>query len=51
MVGRELSENYPKESVAAGEVLLEVVNLSSRGLFKDISFRVNAGKSLGFQVW
>lgn len=47
MVGRELSENYPKESVAAGEVLLEVVNLSSRGLFKDISFRVNAGEIVG----
>ena len=47
MVGRELSENYPKESVAVGDTLLEVEGLSSRGLFKDVSFHVNAGEIVG----
>lgn len=48
MVGRELSEIYPKENIPEEEILLEVQNLSKNGLFKDISFKLRKGEILGF---
>jgi rhamnose transport system ATP-binding protein len=44
MVGREVSSLYPKVDSAAGEVLLDVRGLSSRGVFDDVSFSVRGGE-------
>jgi ribose transport system ATP-binding protein len=46
MVGRRLSEQYPKREVALGEPVLEVENLSATRL-RDISFALHRGEILG----
>lgn len=48
MVGREVSQMFPKEEVALGEVVLSVKNLTLEGVFHDVSFDVRAGEILGF---
>ncbi|MDR1108421.1 MAG: sugar ABC transporter ATP-binding protein [Spirochaetaceae bacterium] len=48
MVGRELSDDYPKIEVSAGEELLKVENLNRTGVFHDISFTLRAGEIVGF---
>lgn len=48
MVGRELTERYPVRNPSYGEVVLEVRNASSKGLFQNVSFDVRAGEILGF---
>lgn len=48
MVGRELTERYPARNPSYGEVVLEVRDASSKGLFQNISFTVRAGEILGF---
>lgn len=48
MVGREIKDMYPKETVNLGDVALEVKNLTRKGSFKDISFQVHRGEILGF---
>lgn len=47
MVGRELSENYPKGSEPGSEVVLKVDGLSGNGV-EDISFELHRGEILGF---
>lgn len=47
MVGRELDEMFPKVECEIGDVRLEVKNLSSEGVFKDVSFTVRKGEILG----
>ncbi len=47
MVGRTIDNFFPKENVPIGNVVLEVRNLCSEGLFRDISFQVRAGEILG----
>lgn len=47
MVGREITNLYPRWADKAGSALLEVKNLSSRGLFDDISLTVHAGEVVG----
>lgn len=47
MVGRKLTEKFPKEPVAAGPVVLEARGLSVRGQFADVSFTVQRGEILG----
>src|SRR3954454_3505385 len=42
MVGRDLSALFPKQEVAAGDVVLEIDGLSRAGVFKDIGFTVRA---------
>jgi len=44
MVGRELSDLFPKLPTEVGEVALEVQNLASAGQFKDVSFSVRTGE-------
>ncbi|MGI4787708.1 MAG: sugar ABC transporter ATP-binding protein [Janthinobacterium lividum] len=44
MVGRDLDETYPKIVVEAGRPVLEVSNLSRRGVLENISFTVHAGE-------
>lgn len=46
MVGREVKEMYPKVFVEAGDVALEVKNLSNR-VVKNVSFNVRKGEILG----
>jgi ribose transport system ATP-binding protein len=46
MVGRELKEYYPRRTGTAGEVALEVKNISGLG-DRDISFSVRKGEILG----
>lgn len=48
MVGRKIENAYPKESIDIGETLLEVKNLSSKGIYKDINFHVKKGEIVGF---
>ncbi|HEY6102809.1 MAG TPA: sugar ABC transporter ATP-binding protein, partial [bacterium] len=47
MVGRQLTEKYPKEPVAAGAVVLEVRGLTARGQFSGIDFTLRRGEILG----
>ncbi len=47
MVGRELTEEYPKERFDPGETVLEVKNLSRKGVLRDISFSARRGEVLG----
>ena len=48
MVGREITEMFPKETVPIGEVALSVRNLTLEGRFRDISFDLRKGEILGF---
>ena len=47
MVGRTISNLFPKQDVKAGEVVLKVENLSHTGLFENISFELRKGEILG----
>jgi rhamnose transport system ATP-binding protein len=47
MVGRELTEFFPKAEAVIGGGVLEVEHLTSRGVFEDISFTVHAGEIVG----
>ena len=47
MVGRDITEMYPKVSCNIGDVKLEVKNFSHPGLFEDVSFSVRKGEILG----
>ncbi len=47
MVGREITEFYPKEEVTPGEVKLQVSGFSRGKQFQDISFDLRAGEILG----
>jgi rhamnose transport system ATP-binding protein len=47
MVGRELTDFFPKADATIGHTVLEVRQLSSRGVFDDISFSVRAGEIVG----
>ncbi len=47
MVGRELTQLFPKHNVPTDRVLLSVKVLSLDGTFSDVSFDVRAGEILG----
>ena len=47
MVGRELTEMFPKEVAPIGEVVLSVRNLTRKGLVEDVSFDLRRGEILG----
>jgi ABC-type sugar transport system ATPase subunit len=47
MVGRDITQMFPKEVVPIGDVVLSVKNLSLDGVFQDVSFDVRAGEILG----
>ena len=44
MVGREITDMFPKVEAAVGDVVLEVAGLSSAGEFRDVSFSVRSGE-------
>ena len=48
MLGRSLDTMYDKQDVPFGDTVLEVKNLTSPGVFEDISFNVRAGETVGF---
>lgn len=48
MVGRRMENKYPYEEVPKGDVLLDVKNFSSAGVFQDINFHIRAGEIVGF---
>jgi ABC-type sugar transport system ATPase subunit len=47
MVGREITNVYPKKEVAIGEVILKVEGLTSQNVFRDVSFDVRRGEIFG----
>ena len=47
MVGREITQMFPKQTVPIGDVILSVKNLSLAGRFHDISFDLRKGEILG----
>ena len=47
MVGREITQMFPKEEAVIGEVILSVKNLCLEGVFKDVSFDLRKGEILG----
>lgn len=47
MVGREITQMFPKEEVPIGDVVLSVKNLTLEGVFRDVSFDIRAGEILG----
>ena len=47
MVGREITQMFPKQQVPIGEVVLSIKNLCLDGVFKNISFDVRAGEIVG----
>ncbi len=47
MVGRTISEQYPRRRQPPGEVLFKVDGLTRAGAFHDVSFQVRAGEVVG----
>ena len=47
MVGRELTEMFPKEVASIGEVVLSVHDLTREGIIEDVSFDLRRGEILG----
>jgi rhamnose transport system ATP-binding protein len=47
MVGREVSEMFPKTPAEIGEPVLEVQNLHLTGVFHDVSFDIRTGEIVG----
>ena len=48
MVGREITQMFPKEEAKIGEVILSARGLTRNGIFKDVSFELRKGEILGF---
>lgn len=48
MVGREMTDMYPKRHATIGDVVLKVENLCAGKMVQDVSFEVRAGEVLGF---
>lgn len=47
MVGRTITDLFPKQEVEAGEVVLKVDHLGRAGSFTDVSFELRRGEILG----
>lgn len=47
MVGREISQMFPKEPVSIGETVLKVDNITKEGVFENVSFDLKRGEILG----
>jgi rhamnose transport system ATP-binding protein len=47
MVGRTITNLFPKQDVKAGDVVLKVENLARTGSFRDVSFELRKGEILG----
>ena len=47
MVGRTITNLFPKQDVKAGKVILKVENLERAGSFRNVSFELRCGEILG----
>ena len=47
MVGRTITNLFPKQNVQAGDVVLQVEQLTRAGAFQDVSFELRRGEILG----
>lgn len=47
MVGREITEKYPKETIEIGEPVLEIQSISLKHRLKDVSLSVHRGEIVG----
>jgi len=47
MVGRKFDQQYPKEALPVGDVVLRATDLSRENLFEDINLEVRAGEIVG----
>jgi rhamnose transport system ATP-binding protein len=47
MVGRTITDLFPKQDVKAGDVILKVDNLARAGSFQGVSFELHKGEILG----
>ena len=50
MVGREMTDMYPKQTVPIGDVVLKAEHIVAGNKVNDVSFEVRAGEILGFSV-
>jgi len=48
MVGRDLKEYYSRGKHSIGDVAFEVKGLSQKGIFENVSFKINKGEIVGF---
>ena len=48
MVGREITNMFPKEEAEIGDVKMKITGMNVPGLLKDINFEVHKGEILGF---
>jgi ribose transport system ATP-binding protein len=48
MVGRDISQKYPKVKANIGKEMFRVENMTRKGVFENVSFNVHAGEVLGF---
>jgi ribose transport system ATP-binding protein len=48
MVGRSVEMEFPKRNVIPGEVIMDVQNITRKGLVKGVSFNLRKGEVLGF---
>lgn len=48
MVGRELTDMYPKKKIPPGDVILEVNDFGYGNIFRDVNFDLRQGEILGF---
>ncbi|MCX7710067.1 MAG: sugar ABC transporter ATP-binding protein [Clostridia bacterium] len=48
MVGRKITNVYPKEELPIGEKIFEVEDLTHEQVFRNVSFNVRAGEIIGF---
>ena len=48
MVGRDITQKYPKVKTKAGKEMLRVEGLTRKGVIDNVSFAVHAGEVLGF---
>jgi len=48
MVGRQLTEQYPKAEIETGEEILRVEGITKSGVCSDVSFSVKSGEIVGF---
>jgi ribose transport system ATP-binding protein len=48
MVGRDITQKYPKISVPIGKEMLRVENITRKGALSAVSFAVRSGEILGF---
>lgn len=47
MVGRKITDMYPKRKIPIGEIVLKVSDFSYKNIFKDVSFDLRRGEVLG----